>query len=108
MAAGSLTLTRPERKQVNRSEFRENLSAFLKQTKGYTVLKVTTPGGNEVKYVVDEKYFEELIRRLKAAIETLEIASDPKLYTRLLRESQELEQSSADALYSFEEAFAED
>ena len=101
MSASSSALA-PEKISVSRSEFRQNLSTFLDKTAGNTVVVVKTGRGDVEKYVVDNQYFEELLKRLKAALETLEITSDPKLYARILRAAEHLQQ---DKLHSFEEAF---
>ena len=106
MSASAMALTTPEKITVNRSEFREHMSTFLSKTIGYTVVVVTTPGDGEEKCVVDNKYFEELLKKLRAAVETLEITSDPKLYRKLLKAAETLDEDLAlEKLHSFEEAF---
>ncbi len=53
-------------------------------------------------------YFEEILRRLRAAMETLEIATDAKLFNQILRAAETLDNDvRLGKLHSIEDAFAE-
>jgi hypothetical protein len=94
--------------QVNRSELRQNQSALLKKARGRTVVVVTARSEDEEKCVVDRKYFEQILERLRTAIETLEITTDPKLFGQLLRAAETVDEDiRLGRLRSFEEAFGE-
>src|SRR5262245_2287900 len=99
-------LTRPETIQVKRSEFRRNQKKLLEKARGRTVVVVTTRGEREEKCVLDKRYFEELLKKLTAAIETLEITTDSRLFQQLSRTAGTLEeQARLGKLRSLEEAF---
>ncbi len=105
----SRALARPETIQVKRSEFRRNQKRLLKKAKGRTVVVVTSRGEGEEKCVLDRRYFEELLKKLAAAIETLEITTDRKLFQQLLRAAETLDDDAQlGRLHSFEEAFPGD
>jgi hypothetical protein len=109
MAGAPTVVRRPKKITVSRSEFRERMREFLGKTTGNTVVVVTTPGAQENKLVVDAEYFDELVRDLQSAVETLEITSDPELYARLLKAPETLKEDfRAGRLHSLEEAFGED
>ena len=98
----------PHTRKVNRSGLRQEQSAVLKMAKGKTVVVVASRGENEEKCILDKVYFEELVSGLKAAIETLEIMLDGKLYPRLLKTAQSLESDVRKGqTISFEEVFGE-
>jgi len=99
-------LTHPRRIAVNRSELRQNQRATLKQAKGRTVVLITGTDEEEEKLVVDRGYFEELIRELRAADETLSITLDEKLFSQILRAADTLDEDiRLGKLHSLEEAF---
>jgi hypothetical protein len=94
--------------EVNRSQLRQNQSALLKKARGRTVVVVTARSEDEEKCVVDRKYFEQILERLRTAIETLEITTDPKLFGQILRAGETVnEDMRLGKLRSFEEAFGE-
>ena len=98
----------PHTRKVNRSGLRQEQSAVLKMAKGKTVVVVASRGKNEEKCILDRAYFEELVSGLKAAIETLEIMLDGKLFPRLLQTAQSLESDVRKGqTISFEEVFGE-
>lgn len=101
-------LTQPQAIRVNRTRLRQRQSAVLRKAQGRTVVVVTTRNEGEQKCVVDQKYFTELIEKLKAAVETLEITADSKLFQQLLRAAgtvgKDLQRGK---LHSFEEAFGQ-
>ncbi len=98
-------LARPMRLRVNRAAFRQDQSAMLKKAKGRTVLVLTGRKEADEKYVLDKRYFDELVEKLRASIETLEISLDQKLFRQILMTAETLD---LDRLHSFEEAFRED
>jgi hypothetical protein len=105
---GTSALLKPERFSTNRSELRQNQSLVLRKARGRTVVVVKATGGEDEKYVLGKDYFEELIEKLRGAIETLEIASDTKLFNQLLRAGGTMDKDiRLGKLHSFEEAFGE-
>ncbi len=56
-----------------------------------------------------QKYFEELVQRLRSTIETLEITSNQKLFNQILGSIENLEENTRlGKLHSFAEAFGEE
>ena len=106
--SGAASLMKPTRVPVSRSEFRDNQKEFLKKAKGHNVLVITGDAGEE-KLVLDKKYFDEILGRLKAYVETLEVAMDKKLMSSILAASQTLEEDvRTGKLLSMDEMFSED
>lgn len=102
------TLTKPETTAVNRSELRQKQRAILRLARGNRVVVISANDEEDEKLLLDKKYFEELIERLRSVIETLDIATDQKLFTQILRASKSLEKDTRlGKLHSFEEAFGE-
>ena len=67
---------------------------------------VTATSEDEEKYIVDKRYFEDLLRQLRSAIETLEIAADTKLFNSLLESAATIDEDlRLGKLHRFEEAF---
>ncbi len=99
-------LLKPERLQTNRSRLRQEQSSILKKAKGKTVVLVTARNQEDEKCVLDRSYFEELLQRFQAAVETLEITADTRLFNQLLRAGETLDEDvRRGRLHSFEEAF---
>ena len=99
-------LTRPHRVTVKRSELRQNQRATLKKAKGRTVVIVTASDEGEEKLVLDRQYFEELVHGLRAAVETLAIGTDERLFPRILAAAKTLDEDvRRGKLRSFREAF---
>ncbi len=102
-------LTSPEKVEVNRSELRRKQSAVFRRARGRTVVAITSARSGRVKYLLDERYLEELWRNLRAAIETLETLKDRKLLRRLLRASKGLDEDvERGRLHSLDEALGAD
>jgi hypothetical protein len=102
----TINLALPERVKVNRSQLRQSQSKILRQAKGRTIIEI--PGWTEEdgKYVVDKRYFDEVLRRLRATVETLEITADPKLFGQILRAARTIDDDARRGkLHSFDEAF---
>ena len=102
---------RPEKITVKRSELRQNQSRLLEKAKGRTVLVVNGPtGGDEnKKYVLDQAYFDDLLKRYSSLLETLEITVDRKLFNQIMAVADSLEEDLRQGrLHSFEEAFGEE
>jgi hypothetical protein len=58
--------------------------------------------------LLDKKYFDEIVKELRAVIETLEIIGDQKLFKQILGVSESLEENTRlGKLHCFEEAFGE-
>jgi hypothetical protein len=76
--------------------------------KGKNVVLVAARGKGQEKYILDKPYFDELVSARDAAMETLEILMDRKLYSRLLKTAETLEQDVRKGrLASFEQVFGE-
>jgi len=101
-------LTRPEKKIVNRSELRQKQRATLRMARGHQVVVISANDEEDEKLLLDKRYFDELVKHLRAVIETLEITSDQKLFSRILGVSESLEENTRlGKLHPFEEAFGE-
>jgi hypothetical protein len=97
-----------EKIKVNRSNLRQNQRAVLKKAKGRTIVIVTSPNEDEERCVVDKKYFEEILTKFRAAIETLEITTDTKLFNQILRTAETIDEDlRLGRLHSLQEAFEE-
>jgi hypothetical protein len=101
-------LTRPERRTVKRSELRQNQSATLRLARGRNVVVISATHEEDEKLLLDKKYFDELIEKLRSVVETLEITSDQKFFKQILSAAESLEENARlGKLHSFEEAFGE-
>ena len=102
-----MTLTkRPKTMKVDRSELRRDQAAVLRKAAGKNVIVVRGRNEDEEKYIVDKKYFEELLRELRSAIETLAITTDVRMFGNLLKAGETIEDDLRHGqLHSFEEAF---
>lgn len=99
-------LFKPGTIEVNRSQLRQNQSTVLKKATGRTVVVVRSNRKGSEKCVMDRQYFEEILAKLKAAQETLQITADAKLFPRLLRAARTIDRDARQGkLHSFEEAF---
>jgi hypothetical protein len=104
-----LTLTRPHEVRVNRSDLRQKQRETLDRAKNNTVVVISATDQEEEKLVLDKKYFEEIVQKLRSVIETLEIMSDQKLFKQIVGVAQTLEdETRLGKLHSFEEAFGEE
>jgi hypothetical protein len=102
-------LIRPEKKTVNRSELRQKQRATLRMARGNQVVVISANDEEDEKLLLDKKYFDEIVKQLRAVIETLEIISDQKLFNQILGVSETLEKDTRlGKLHSFEEAFGEE
>jgi hypothetical protein len=102
-------LKQPEPIEVNRSQLRQKQSEYFRKARGSKVLLVTGSGDDDGKYVVDKEYFDQLVRKLEATIETLEITTDRRLFNQILQAADSLEDNlRLGKLHSLEDAFAED
>ena len=105
----TINLALPEKVKVSRSQLRQSQSKILKQAKGRTIIEVPGWTEDDGKYVVDKRYFDDLLRKLRATVETLEITADPKLFGQILRAAQTVDQEARGGkLHSFDEAFGEE
>jgi hypothetical protein len=94
--------------RVNRSQLRQNQSKIFRQARGRKIIHVTGWSEEDEKYVVDKRYFDDLLQKLRATVETLEITTDPKLFAQILRAADTIDQHARlGKLHSFEEAFGE-
>ena len=104
----TLNLAGPERVKVNRSQLRQNQSKIFRQARGHRIVEVTGWSEEDEKYVVDKRYFDDLLKKLRATVETLEITADPKLFAQILRAADTIDEDARlGRLHSFEEAFGE-
>jgi hypothetical protein len=96
----------PKTIEVNRSELRQDQSAVLKKAVGKRVVVVRGTTDDAEKYIVDKEYFEELLEQWCSAVETLEIATDVRLFNNLLRAAETIDRDLRQGkLHPFEEAF---
>ncbi len=101
----SAPLLKPQKVKTSRSELRQRQSFILGRAKGRTVVVVRTRGREE-KYVLDKAYFEEIMEKLRAALETLEITADTRLFGQLLKAAETIDEDiRRGKLHSLEEAF---
>lgn len=99
-------LLQPERVETNRSQLRQKQSSVLRKAKGRTVVVVTARGEQDEKCVLDKGYFEEILGKLREALETLEITADSRLFRQLLRAGETIDEDiRLGKLHSWEEAF---
>ena len=104
----AVTLIRPQTIQVNRSDLRDQQSKFLRQASGNRIVLVVGREEEE-KYVVDMKYLDEVIAKLRSAMETMNVMKDQKLFTQILKASETIDEDiRLGKLHSFEEAFGEE
>jgi hypothetical protein len=96
----------PKTIAVNRSQLRQDQSSVLKKATGERVVVVNGTTDDAEKYIVDKKYFEELLKQWRSAVETLEIAADVRLFNNLLRTADTIDRDLRQGkLHTFEEAF---
>ncbi len=99
----------PERKIVNRSELRQKQSATLRLARGNQVVVISATHEEDEKLLMDKKYFDDIVQKLRAVIETLDIMSDQKLFKQIVGVAATLEEDTRlGRLHSFEEAFGEE
>ena len=102
------TVTKPHWVTVKRSELRQKQRSTLKRAKGRTVVLISASDKEEEKLVLDKGYFDELVGKLRAAVETLDITMDERLFPRILKAAKTLDRDiRTGKLHSFEEAFRE-
>jgi hypothetical protein len=105
----ALALAQPRPKIVNRSELRQKQSATLRMARGNQVVVISATHAEDEKLLLDKKYYDELVQKLRAVIETLEIMSDQKLFNQIVGVARTLEEDTRlGRLHSFEEAFGEE
>jgi hypothetical protein len=101
-------LTHPGSRTVKRSELRQKQSATLRLARGRNVVVISATHEEDEKLLVDKKYFDELIQKLRSVVETLEITSDQKFFKQILSAAENLDENTRlGKLHSFEEAFGE-
>ncbi len=96
----------PKTIEVNRSKLRQNQSYVLKKAVGERVVVVSATADDAEKYIVDKKYFEDMVKQWRSAVETLEIAADVRLFNNLIRAAGTIDDDLRQGkLHPFEEAF---
>src|SRR5437762_13706192 len=85
-------LTHPQKIRVNRTDLRDNQSKYLREASGNKILEVSGRAGEEERYIVDKVYLDEVLRKLKAMHETLEIVRDQKLFSQIARASKTIDE----------------
>ena len=91
------TLTRPGKHRVKRSELRQNQSATIRLARGRNVVVISATHEEDEKLLVDKKYFDELIEKLRSVVETLEITSDQKFFKQILSAAENLDENAGAA-----------
>lgn len=105
---GKMALLRPKKIETNRSQLRQRQRSVLRKAKGATIVIVTGPEEEDEKCVLDRSYFEEILKHLQSALETLEITTDTRLFSQLLRTAGTIDKDiRRGRVHSFEEAFGE-
>ena len=100
------SLTKPNWIKVKRTELRQKQRAILKRAKGRTVVLIAGADEEEEKLVIDKEYFQEVLGKLRAAVETLSITMDEKLFGQIMAAAKTLDEDiRLGKLKSFEEAF---
>jgi hypothetical protein len=88
---------------------RQKQRETLDRAKGNTVVVINATDREEEKLVLDKKYFEEIVLKLRSLAETLEITMDRRLFGQIMRAAVNLEEDTRQGkLHSFEEAFKEE
>jgi len=73
------------------------------------VIEISGEQEGEEKLVLDKKYFDEIMHRLRASVETLEIAMDKTLLQKILSAAETLDSDIRQGkLHSMDEVFGED
>lgn len=99
-------LIHPREVRVKRTDLRQRQRETLHRASGRTVVVIPAGKKDDEKLLLDRKYFDEMVKRLRSLIETLEIATDPKLFGQILRAASTLEEDTRRGkLHSFREAF---
>jgi hypothetical protein len=94
----------PKTTEVKRSQLRQEQSSVLRKAVGENVVVVTATNEDEEKCIVDKRYFEDILKQLRSAMETLEIAADTRLFNSLLSVADTIDEDlRLGRLYSFEE-----
>ena len=102
-------LTPPHEVRVNRSDLRQNQRETLKKAKDNTVVVIGGKGQDEEKLVLDKKYFDALVLKLRSLTETLQITMDQRLFNQIMQVASRLEDDTRlGKLHSFEEVFGEE
>ena len=102
-------LTHPHKVPVNRSDLRQKQRETLDRAKNNTVVVIAATNQEDEKLILDKKYFDELVPRLRSLAETLEITMDRNLFARIMETASTLEENTRlGKLHTFEEAFGEE
>jgi hypothetical protein len=102
-------LTHPHEVRVKRTDLRQRQRETLHRASGRTVVVISASEKDDEKLLLDRKYFDEMVKRLRSLIETLEIATDQELFGQILRAASTLEKDTRRGkLHSFKEAFGEE
>ncbi|HXC32741.1 MAG TPA: hypothetical protein VNZ56_09725 [Verrucomicrobiae bacterium] len=105
----ALALMSPNEVRVNRSDLRQKQRETLDRARDNTVVVISATDQEEEKLLLDKKYFDELVLRIRSLAETLEITMDRNLFKQIMRSADDLEeQTRLGKLHSFEEAFGEE
>jgi len=73
------------------------------------VVVISATHEEDEKLLMDKKYFDDIVQKLRAVIETLDIMSDQKLFRQIVGVAATLEEDTRlGRLHSFEEAFGEE
>jgi len=77
--------------------------------RGNQVVVISATHEEDEKLLMDKKYFDDIVQKLRAVIETLNIMSDQKLFKQIVGVAATLEEDTRlGRLHSFEEAFGEE
>jgi len=77
--------------------------------RGNQVVVISATHEEDEKLLMDKKYFDDIVQKLRAVIATLNIMSDQKLFKQIVGVAATLEEDTRlGRLHSFEEAFGEE
>jgi hypothetical protein len=94
-------------KEVQATRFRQDYRRVAASARGRKVVRIVNRR-QKPKYLVDQDFFEGLLRDRRKAKATLEVLADPSLTERLLKLAETVDQNvNAGRLYSMEEVFGE-
>ena len=95
-------------KEISATKLRGDFRRYAQEAKDKKVILIRNRR-QDSKYLMDQKWFDQLMREHESLLATLDVLADPKLTQRLLRLSRTLDRDvRAGRLHSMEEVFGKD